>query len=115
MIALVLALGLERGEVGARPRLGITLAPPNIAARDLRQKALLLFLITVFEQGRPEHRDPEAVQGIARIDPSHLLTEDLGLGRREATPTIFTRPVRHGPAARSHDVHPSFLRLVLEL
>src|SRR3546814_889470 len=64
MVALVFAFRLERGEVAARPRLRIALAPAYLAARDLRQEAELLLLRAIFEEGRPQHRDAEAVERI---------------------------------------------------
>src|SRR5690606_902577 len=60
VIALVLSLGLQAREVAARARLRIALAPADLAARDLRQEALFLFLGAIFEQGGPEHRNAEA-------------------------------------------------------
>ena len=45
MVALVFGLGLQAGEVGARARLRIALAPADFAARDLGQEVLLLLLI----------------------------------------------------------------------
>ena len=41
VVALVLALGLQAGEVGAGAGLGIALAPADLAVHDLRQDALL--------------------------------------------------------------------------
>ena len=114
MIALVLAFGLQAGEVGAGARLGIALAPAYLAAGDLGQIMLLLRLAAIFEQGRAEHRDAEAHQRIAGADPRHLLLQYLGLGRRQPAAAIFDRPIGHGPAARGHDLHPLFLRVALE-
>src|SRR3546814_1854640 len=55
-------------------------------------------------------RNAEAVQGIARGDPAHLLTQHLGFGRRQPAAAIGLGPIGDGPAARAHRVHPLFLR-----
>ncbi len=49
MVALVLAAGGERREVGARSGLGVTLAPADLALDDLGQVFLLLILVAVLE------------------------------------------------------------------
>src|SRR3546814_1492787 len=53
-------------------------------------------------------RNAEAVQGIARGDPAHLLTQHLGFGRRQPAAAIGLGPIGDGPAARAHRVHPLF-------
>ena len=77
MVALVLALGLEPGEVGPGARLRIALAPADFAARDLRQEGVFLLLVAIFQQRRAEHRDAEAVKRVARADPRQLLRRIL--------------------------------------
>src|SRR3546814_665471 len=83
MVARILGRGREPGEVRSGVGFRIALAPADFAARDLGQIIELLFLAAVFEQRRAEHRNAEAVQGIARGDPAHLLTQHLGFGRSE--------------------------------
>src|SRR5690606_36471660 len=114
VIALVLGPGAQAGEVGAGIGRAIALAPADLAARDRRQVMALLRLGAIFEQGRAEHRDAEAVERLARADPRHLLAQDLRLLGRKAAAAIFLRPVRHRPAARRHRFQPGPLRLDLE-
>jgi hypothetical protein len=52
MVAVVVGAGLQRGEVGAGVRLGVTLAPADFAGADLWQVLALLFLGAKFEQRR---------------------------------------------------------------
>src|SRR5690606_27799250 len=42
VVAHVLCLGLQRGKVRTRARLGIALAPEDVGLEDVRQEALLL-------------------------------------------------------------------------
>ena len=86
VIALVLGLGLEPGEVGAGARLRIALAPADLAARDLRQIVSLLLLGAEREQRRPEHRDAEAGQRRPRADPLHLFLQHARFLRRSPPP-----------------------------
>ncbi len=110
MVARVLRARRQAGEIGPGVGLRITLAPPDLTARDWGQVIELLFLRAIFQQRGPEHRDAEAVERIARLDPRHLLAKHLRLRRRKPAAAIFGRPVGHGPAARAHPVHPRLLR-----
>src|SRR3546814_7324581 len=94
MVALVLTFRLERSEVGAGIGLRIALAPAYLPPRDLWEKPLLLLLGAVFEERRPQHGNPKTHERIACVDRGHLLTQDLGFGRRESAPAIFFRPFR---------------------
>ncbi len=80
IVAVAFGAGLERGEIGAGVRLGIALAPADQARRDLRQVLLLLRLVAVFEQRRPQHPDAEARQRRTRAHLRHLGAQHLVLG-----------------------------------
>jgi hypothetical protein len=105
MVAHVLALGLQAGEVGPGARLRIALAPADLAARDLGQEALLLLLGAVLQQRRPEHRDAEARQRAARADrriSSAGPWSRPGTGRRRHRPRASrarSSPSRPSPAS----------------
>ena len=111
IIAVAFGAGLQRGEVGAGIRLGITLAPADEARGDLGQMLLLLRLVAELEQRRPQHPDAEARQRRARADFCHLLAQHLVLGAIEAATAIFPGPVRHGPALVAHALEPDALRI----
>jgi len=98
IVAVAFGAGLQRGEIGAGIRLGITLAPADQPGGDFWQVLLFLRIGAVFEQRRPQHRDAEGNQRRPRADRRHLLADDLGLFAIEAAAAIFLRPVRHGPA-----------------
>src|SRR4051794_35585352 len=89
IVAVALGAGLQRGEIGAGVRLGVTLAPADLARRDLWQMLFLLGLITVLEQSRPEHPDAKTRQRRTRADFSHLRAQHLVLGGAQAPAAIF--------------------------
>ena len=72
VVALVLAPGLQRREVGAGARLGIALAPADLALDDLRQVLGLLLLVGELQQHRAQHPDAERDQrrAVARRAPA---------------------------------------------
>ena len=112
MIARVLGAGREAGEVGPGVRFGIALAPADLAAGDLGQMVQLLLFAAVFQQRRPEHRNAEAVQRVARPDRAHFFAQHLGFRRRQPATAIFLRPIGDGPAAFAHHLQPLRLRRV---
>src|SRR5439155_889940 len=89
-VALERRLGAERGEVGARPRLGEAEAPEVLGGQDARGEALLLRLGAVGEDRRPRDADAEVPDDLGRPRPAHLL--DVG--------DLF-RDARVAPAVRS--------------
>ena len=111
IVAVALGAGLQRGEVRSGVRLGIALAPADQARGDLRQMLLLLRLVAVLQQRRPEHPDAETRQRRAGADRRHFLAQHLVLGAIEPSAAIFLRPVRHGPALVAHPLEPDALRL----
>jgi hypothetical protein len=108
VVALVLALGLQRGEVRSGARFGIALAPARLARDDVRQEFLLLLFIGVFEQDGTKHPDAERGERGAGVDALHLLVEHDGFGFREAATAVFLRPGRRGPALGGHALEPDF-------
>ena len=111
VIAPIHRLRLQAGEVGARARLRIALAPANLAADDRRQMLLLLVLGAELQQRRAEHPNAEAVQRRASVDARHFLLQHLRFGRRQAAAVIFLRPHRRCPAALRHPLQPDPLRI----
>ena len=106
VVALVLALRLQRGEVGARARLGIALAPARPAGDDVRKEASLLFLAGVLQQHRPQHPHPERGKRRARIDPLEFLVEHDCFSVRQSAAAIGFRPCRRGPPLGGHAIKP---------
>jgi hypothetical protein len=88
VVALVLGLGLQRGEVGAGARLGEALAPAHFLPGDGADVLLLLLLVAVLEQGRAEHHRAHAADRVPGADAVHLLLQHARLGRREAAAAV---------------------------
>src|SRR6185312_11260163 len=110
VVALVLAAGLQRGEVRPRARLGVALAPADLAVDDLRDVLGLLLFAGELQQHRPQHPQPE--RGERAAVAGQLLLEDARLVGREAAAAVLLRPGRRGPAARGDAAHPDDLRIV---
>ena len=106
VIAFVFALRAKASQIRPSPRLRITLAPADFAFDDLRQKFLLLLLVRVFQQHRPQHPDAEGQQCRPRLDAREFLSQHLGFVFRQAAAAIFPGPCRRGPAFRAHAVEP---------
>src|SRR6266581_3385617 len=79
VVAFVHGLRAKRGEVGARARLGIALAPAHRAVDNARQVAALLLVVTVLEKSRTEHRGAHAADRIEGADTIHFLIENARL------------------------------------
>ena len=59
VVAVAHGARLQRGEVGARARLGKALAPPVVEIGDARQESLLLRLAAERDHHRADHVDAE--------------------------------------------------------
>ena len=90
--------GLQRGEVGARARLGIALAPDAPAGEDLRQVLGLLLFGAERHQHRPDHAKAEAGKARRARQP-RLLVENVALHGGPARAAMLLRPGRRNPAA----------------
>jgi hypothetical protein len=112
VVALVLALGLQAGEVGAGSGFRIALAPAEIAVDDLGQVLLLLSLVAVFQQHRAQHPDAERGERLAVFAGGQLLVQHAGLGRGEAGAAIFGRPGGGGVALGRCGPHPDRLGVI---
>ncbi len=86
----------QRGEVRARARLGISLAPPILGGRDPWKKAPLLLRIAEGHDHRPNHLEPEWQQGRGAGGRAFFLENEL-LNRPPARTPEFLRPVRRSP------------------
>src|SRR5690606_8404642 len=114
VVAGILRARAERGEVGARVGLGVTLAPADLAADDLRQVLALLLLGAVFQQRGPEHPDTEGIQRAAAAEGAHLGGEDARFRRGQPAAAVLARPGGGRPATLGHALEPEALRLGLE-
>ena len=114
MIAMVLAAGLQAGQVGAGVGFAVALAPTNLAARDRRQVVLFLLLIAVLQQGGAEHGYTKAVQGRACVNACCFLFENLDLCAVQSCAAVFLRPGRGCPATAGHAFQPKPLVFALE-
>ncbi len=97
LVAVAHRARLERGEVGARLRLGEALAPDLVGAQDRLEVAPLLLLGPVRDDGRPAHGEPEHVRGARRLRPGELLVVDGLLDERRPAPAVLLRPRHAGP------------------
>ena len=106
MIAVILGLGLQVGEIGAGVGLAIPLAPTNLAARDGRQVLGLLGLCAVLEHHRAQHADAKPEQGRANVATCHFLAQHQRFVPGESGAAVSLGPGRDGPAARDHACQP---------
>src|SRR5262249_47575740 len=99
-VAAQLRAGAARRQVGARVRLGESLAPDLLAREDLRQEALLLRLGAMVEERRTGESGTHAdVDHRGRAEPRVLLREEELLQRCRAASAVLLRPVQSGPSA----------------
>src|SRR5581483_8863808 len=97
---------LEAGEVGARPGLGVALAPADLPAHDRRDVLALQLLAAFLEEERADHREPEAGERRPEAELRDLLGEHLRFLLREPAAAVLARPRRRRPPALGHDVEP---------
>ena len=102
VVAPVLGTGLQGGQVRTRARLRIALAPAQFAPDDGWDVRLFLFLGPVLKQGRAEHHDAHAANGIPGTDAGHFLAQDAGVRRRQPAAAIGRWPGRDAPARLAH-------------
>ena len=105
VVAVAHRLGADRGKVGARARLRITLAPPVLARENSRQKLLLLRFVAERVDHRADHGDAERKRR-QRPGARRLLFEDKTLRDRPARSAIFFRPQRRDPSLLVKDAMP---------
>src|SRR5581483_5395116 len=97
VVALLLGLRAERGEIGARTRLGVALAPPHGALANRRQVLLLLLVRAERVDHRPDHLAAEWDDARRVFLRTHVL-EDVALRRREAGTAVLLGPGVNEPA-----------------
>src|SRR5918999_752566 len=85
-------LRLQRGEIGARLRLGEALAPDLLAREDRLEPALLLLVRAVRDHHRAAHHHAEDVDRWRRLGARHLLAEEGLLDERGAAAAVLLRP-----------------------
>ena len=115
VIAGVLALGRQRGEVGAGARFRIALAPADLTAADRRDVALLLIFRAVFQQGRAEHAGAHAGHRVRRADLGQFLGQNARVGRIEPAAAVLFRPRRSAPALLGEPLAPELQVGILRL
>ena len=104
-VAVPLGLGLEVREVGACARLGIALAPPDVARQRGGQELLLLLRRAEGVDHRTDHVDAEG-QDRHRVGGRALFGPDVALHRRPARTAVFGRPCGRHPALVRQDPVP---------
>ena len=112
---LVHRLRLQRGEVGARLRLGEPLAPDLLRGEDRLEEALLLLLGAVGDDHRAAHHQAEHVGRRRRLRARHLLAEDRLLDQGRAASAVLLRPRDPRPAGLVHLALPVAAELELGL
>src|SRR5207245_1228809 len=75
-VAAQLRARAERGQVRARARLRVALAPDLLGGQDLRQMAAALLLAAVLDERRTDHRDAEEADQAWGLRAHHLLVDD---------------------------------------
>src|SRR6185503_4470428 len=106
MIPPVLGAGAEPGQVRARARLRVTLAPDVVAAQDARQVALLLRLGAPLDDGRARHADAGVAGEHGGARPEALLVVDDLLHQGGAAAAVLLGPRDPDPARRVHAALP---------
>lgn len=101
VVAVAYGAGLQRGEVAARARLRVTLAPDRLGAGDAGQVLALLLLAAVHDQRRSQHAHAETARAvIGRAVVAELFAEHHLLVDARAQAAVLLRPGGGDPAAR---------------
>src|SRR5208282_4302781 len=109
VVAILDRARLQRGQVGARTRLGISLAPDFFGFHYRRDIAPLLLLGPPMQQRRPEKRGAHPEHRRPDASPRQFLVIDDRLQDTGAAPSILNRPVRREPSAFGHLLGPALL------
>ena len=96
---------LHRGEVRARARLAVALAPPDVAAHDAGQEALLLLGRAEGHDHRRHHHRAEG-HDARRAGERAFLLEQVALRRVPARAAELLRPGEAVPALLAEDARP---------
>src|SRR6185369_3320164 len=100
VVAVADGARLERGEVGAGPRLGVADAEDELPLEDARQQRRLLRRGAELHDRRPDGVDGDDVQRRPRA--IGLVPEDELLERRAALAAVLLRPADAEPAVGAH-------------
>ena len=106
VIAFVLGLGSQGGEIGSRPRFRIALAPPDVGVEDIRQEFLFLLFRAELHDYRSNHRDAER-HNPRRAGLRRLQVEYVTLRGGKFRAAKLRRPVRGGPALLGQHLLPA--------
>ena len=97
VVAVAHRARLQRGEVGARARLGIALAPIVLAGENPRQIEILLLRRAEADDDGADHLDAHDVD-VGHAGAGAFGLEDPALRRRPVRAAMFHRPARRAPA-----------------
>ena len=98
---------LQRREIGPGVGLGVSLAPADLPARDLREVLALERLAAELQERRADHGEAEADERRRQVEPRDLGLEHLGLVAREPAAAVLARPPRRRPPARGRELEPA--------
>ena len=105
VVALAHGAGAQVGEVGAGARLGVALAPPDVAIIGRRQELGLLLGRAERIDHRRDHVDAER-QNRDGVGAGLLFRPDVLLRRGPARPAQLLGPARRDPALLGQDLVP---------
>src|SRR6185437_5470310 len=97
IVAVAHRAGLQRGEVGARARLGIALAPVILAGKNPRQIKILLLLRAEADDDGTDHLHAHHVH-IRHAGARAFGLKNPALRRGPGRSAVFHRPARCAPA-----------------
>ncbi len=100
--------GLDVGQVRARARLGIALAPERLALKNARQQALALLGRAERGEGRADQPFANMAHAPGAAGAGIFLVEDHLLADAQATPTVFRSPAHPDPATARQFPLPGF-------
>ena len=106
VVAPVLGLALQAGKVGAGAGFGIALGPAGLTVDDGADVLVFLLFITVFEDGRSQHPDANAVKRCAGLDALHLFFDDSALTGVQPAAAVMLWPLGYYPALVAHTLKP---------
>ena len=106
LVAVLLGLAVQAGEVGARARLGEELAPGTLTGDDVAEVLALLFVGAVHGDGRTREQRAEASRRGERTEVGDGLLHAQPLGAREPLAEPLLRPGGHGPSRRAEPFPP---------
>ena len=116
IVAVALGAGLQGGEVRSGVRLGVALAPADLAAAICGRCSGFCASVPYFSSAGPSIQMPKLDSGERAPIGVHLLAQrPCASPRIEPAAAVLLRPVWHGPAFVAHPLEPDALRPVENL